>query len=632
MRTSRLLAALALPILAAPGRSHAAGAAFPPPASVFPSSSWWLEPVVLLCVVQTLLIAILFRQWRRRRRAERMLTERLAFEELLSDLHAQFVGAETTDVDRRLRDALGRVAESLDADRGGFVDYRDLRDGMVHPIRWARRPEIMLSGPYGLAEYPWLNGRLMMGELVRFARVEDLPPEASVDRESFTRLSTVSHINVPFLINGTVVGGMFFGTVGRSREWPDDLVRRLHLLAEVFVYALARKRSDDEIRESREIGAAIMDSLPHEVIVIDRAGTIIAANGRAGRRGRPSGGEAQIVGGHYLDLWHGERAGALAGLEEVESGVAGVLRGALGNFETEMQRTEGPITRWFELRVRPLLRASGGAVLARIEITARKRAEADVRRMREALARAGRMTTLGQLTAASAPEVNQPLTGILTNAQAARRFLESPSPDLDEVRAILDDIVEDDRRAGRVLERLRSMLRRREPEVTEVDVNQLVLNVVHFLHSDAVIRNAAVNQELDPTLPTVGGDVVQLQQVLINLVLNGLEAMQAVVPERRRLLIKTQRMRESLLVAVTDTGTGLGDGPLDHLFEPFPRTKAAGMGMGLPIAMSIVEAHGGHLWAADNPEGGATFFFTLPLAPVPAAVGPERARSAPLPI
>ena len=234
--------------------------------------------------------------------------------------------------------------------------------------------------------------------------------------------------------------------------------------------------------------------------------------------------------------------------------------------------------------------------------------------MREQLARTVRMTTLGQLTATIAHEVNQPLTGIMANAQAARKFLQSAAPDLVEIREIVADIIADDQRASQVLQRLRSMLRRRESELVTIDVNHLVADVVRFLHSDAVIRNVEVVQELEPALPTPAGDLVQLQQVLVNLVLNGLEAMASVPVEQRRILIRTERTADALRVTVADSGLGLGDKPLDDLFELFHTTKADGMGLGLPIARSIVEAHGGRLRASNNPTGGATFSFTLPLA------------------
>jgi two-component system sensor kinase FixL len=250
-------------------------------------------------------------------------------------------------------------------------------------------------------------------------------------------------------------------------------------------------------------------------------------------------------------------------------------------------------------------------VISRIDISERRRAAAETRRVREELARFGRLATVGQLTAALAHEVKQPLTGILTNAQAARRLLAADRPDLAEIRDIVDDIIEDDQRAAGVIQRLRAMLKRREPEPTTIDVNRLIEDVVRFLRTDAVIRSAVIRTELEPELPAIRGDVVQLQQVLVNLVLNGLDAMRDVPAEQRRLVITTRRAGDGVCVGVRDSGTGLTAECQARIFEPFFSTKPEGMGMGLPIARSIVDAQGGRLWAVNNADCGATFFFTL---------------------
>ncbi len=225
------------------------------------------------------------------------------------------------------------------------------------------------------------------------------------------------------------------------------------------------------------------------------------------------------------------------------------------------------------------------------------------------------MATAGQLTAALVHEVKQPLTGILTNAQAAQRLLADPKPDLEELRAILREIVEDDRRATVVLQRLRGMVKRREPEPEAValDLNRLIEDVVRFLHADALIRHATIVCNLKPDLPAIEGDVVQLQQALVNLVLNGLEAMRAIPPEQRRLEIASDQVADLVVLSVRDSGSGI-DEPIDRVFEPFFTTKPEGMGMGLPIVQSIVHAHGGLLRARNNADGGATFWFTVPVA------------------
>src|SRR5262249_13036751 len=176
------------------------------------------------------------------------------------------------------------------------------------------------------------------------------------------------------------------------------------------------------------------------------------------------------------------------------------------------------------MSVVPLSVPEGGAVVSHTEITERKRAEMDAQRSRQELAHFTRVSTMGELAASLAHELNQPLTGILTNAQAARRFLERTPPDLDELRDILIDIVEDDKRAGDAIQRLAELARKGEPKLSHLDLNALIRDVVKLLTSDAIIRNVSVALELDATLPMAKGDRVQLQQVVLNLLLNAMDA------------------------------------------------------------------------------------------------------------
>ena len=244
----------------------------------------------------------------------------------------------------------------------------------------------------------------------------------------------------------------------------------------------------------------------------------------------------------------------------------------------------------------------------------RRRSEMDGQRLRQDLAHVGRVSTMGELTASLAHELNQPLTAILSNAQAAQRILASDKGDLGEIREILGDIVEDDKRAGEVIHRLRGFLKKSNTELAALDIGELVSQVARLVSSDAIIRNVAIRLDLAPGLPPVCGDRVQLQQVILNLLMNGLDAMRESGEGERALVLRTVGGgAASVVVAVEDSGVGIDEADLDHVFHAFYTTKADGLGMGLAIARSIVEAHGGHLEARNNPECGATFAFTLPV-------------------
>jgi two-component system sensor kinase FixL len=221
---------------------------------------------------------------------------------------------------------------------------------------------------------------------------------------------------------------------------------------------------------------------------------------------------------------------------------------------------------------------------------------------------------MGEMAAALAHELNQPLTAILSNAHAGERYLAQGAPPLDEIREILQDVVGDARRAGEVIQRLRSLLRKDEARFLPLDVNQVIREMATLVHTDAILRNVVIELELAPDLPTVRGDRVQLQQVLLNLVLNGMEAV-GQDGAAKRIAIRTERAGGEMCVKVRDEGPGIPADQLSRVFETFYTTKAKGMGMGLPISRSIVEAHGGRIWAENNPDRGATFSFTLPACP-----------------
>jgi len=249
-------------------------------------------------------------------------------------------------------------------------------------------------------------------------------------------------------------------------------------------------------------------------------------------------------------------------------------------------------------------------------VLSRRRGDAEVRRLREELAHVGRVSTIGELTASLAHELGQPLTAILSNAEAAQRLLESDTADLEEVQAILRDIVEDDQRACDVISRLRGLLKRGPLERVALDLNEVTREVARLVRGDAVARGVSIRLDLAPGLPAVQGDRVELQQVLLNLILNGLDAMRQTSAEERMLVLETvPDGKGGVRVSVRDTGSGIDLDNLDRVFEAFHTTKAEGLGMGLAIARSIVEAHGGRLQAENNPKHGAVFSFALPGRP-----------------
>ncbi|WP_165848137.1 PAS domain-containing sensor histidine kinase [Paraburkholderia lacunae] len=251
----------------------------------------------------------------------------------------------------------------------------------------------------------------------------------------------------------------------------------------------------------------------------------------------------------------------------------------------------------------------------------------ELHRNRQELAHLTRVSTMGQLASSLAHELNQPLTAILSNVQAAQRFMAADPIDLNELREILNDIVQDDYRASEVIRRIRAVVKKGDLEVASLDLAGVIRDVVLLVHSDAIVRGMRVTLDVDDTLPPVRGDKVQLQQVVLNLLLNAFDAMNDVPPADRRVSVTlTRQGNDMACIAVRDRGHGLTADKLDKIFKPFFTSKPQGLGLGLSISRSIIDMHRGRLWAENNVDRGATFYVALPAGD---ATGQDESRKRP---
>ena len=278
---------------------------------------------------------------------------------------------------------------------------------------------------------------------------------------------------------------------------------------------------------------------------------------------------------------------------------------------------ESKIERWLSSKGRGTFDINGNLLRlmgVTVNITETKLMAKEIQQRQDQLSHAMRVATMGELAGSLAHELNQPLAAIMNNAQAGRRFLNSPVVDLEEMRELISDIIADNERASQVIQRLYPLLRNEEPTFHRVSVNTVVVESAKFLRSSLTSRGVTLAVELEPDLPPVNGDRVQLQQVLINLCLNGAEAMIGLLPHESHLRVRTIREDETIRVSVEDCGHGLTQETLDRVFEPFHSSKPNGLGMGLSISKSIVQAHKGKIWLESNLSGGATAHFILPIA------------------
>jgi PAS domain S-box-containing protein len=284
------------------------------------------------------------------------------------------------------------------------------------------------------------------------------------------------------------------------------------------------------------------------------------------------------------------------------------------HLEKRYRRKDGGVV-WGDVSTFMVPPVAGGTPLLAavvVDITDRKRAEDNLREVQAELAHVARITTMGEMAASIAHEVNQPLSGVVINGNACLRWMAADPPNMGEAREAVQRIIRDGKRASEVIARIRNLSKKSAAEKEPLDLNETIAEVVAFTQGEVRRTRVTLRTDLAPDLPRIIGDRVQLQQVVLNLVLNGLEAMGAVADRPRELVIETKREdAERVRVAVRDVGVGLDPDAIHRLFDAFYTTKQGGMGMGLSISRSIIENHGGRLWAVPNEGPGATFLFTV---------------------
>jgi signal transduction histidine kinase len=599
-----------------------------------------------LIVGEALLIVWLLVRRASRRRAKLLLEERLRFETLLSELSAGLIHVAAADLDPAIARGLGQIVTFLGVDRGNL-------DASVDGGPGAR----ISSGPPGLealprvmdgGQFPWTTAQLRHGAVVRFARVDELPASAAIDRASYERAGTRSHVSFPLCASGPLLGVLSFDSVRGERAWPDELVERLRLLSEAFASALERKRMElsladrwrlDQLLSALSVAFSHLSAVDfdhgiqrglHQVVAFlgVEGGSLIEFS-RDGRTARSWAIEEWMDVGEFPWMTSRLREGdvvSFSRLAELPADAAVDRRSYLAHrIKPQVAvplQVGGAVVGGLVFGAVGAERAESAELIRQLQLIgevfanalSRKQGELEAQRLRQDLAHIGRVSAMGELTASLAHELSQPLTAILNNAEAVQRLLAGDAVNLELVREALEDIVADDKRAGDVIRRLRVLLKKGDLEFAWLDANEVVSEVAWLVRSDAVGRNVGMRLELAPDLPNVRGDRVQLQQVVLNLVLNGFDAMREPGSGNRTLVIRTARDSAAAVgVSIEDSGSGFDETDTDRMFQPLYTTKTEGLGMGLAIARTIVGAHGGRLEGANNAEHGATFHFTLPV-------------------
>ena len=418
------------------------------------------------------------------------------------------------------------------------------------------------------------------------------------------------------------IGSVERGTGPFRAPEPDDNIFALQafvLLTTATVLCLAALGTAR--RDVVQLHGALLASLQDHVAILDENGIVLAVNDSWRRYAATSNGPLF----HRVRARESYLAACRSAAEHGDALAAGVLAGVTSvlsrvqrRFEIEYEQEHDGRQEVYVKSVEALERSDGGAVVTRSNVTARRQAERQIEEQRRELSHLARVAVLGQLSGAIAHELNQPLAAILSNAEAARQLLHRQPADLEELDDILRDIAADDQRAAAVIHRLRALLRRGDRQLQAIDGRELVGEVLELARSELMTRQVNATAVVEPALLSFYGDRVQMQQVLLNLILNGCEAMSTTaVSDRRLVLTAGTDAAGSVCFAVRDHGTGIPPELSESLFEPFVTTKPDGLGLGLSISQTIVAAHGGRLWAENNTGGGATLHCLLPVMEPP---------------
>jgi signal transduction histidine kinase/integral membrane sensor domain MASE1 len=594
------LALLTTSVLTAWAVVHQAG----PFAALSPHTTVTAVTLSLILVAAALLsLATLIEE---RRHTQQALAQRLEFERLLSRLSGALVHRAGNQLHLAFHDWLGTICGALNFDAVMVFAVAPGSERLVPEFAWKAR------GAAAEAEsrlLQWATLAVQAGE-----RIDGGMPDAEWE----------SGGALPLIVDGEGLGALAYGS--KSDQPSLDLFANVRLLGELLGSALIRRRSEEALRASEVMKSAILQSLTAGVAVVDKHGRLLQANDQWARSLGSYPWMPLEVGSDLLAAWRDASLAGEALAADALAAVEGVLAGTRSRTVVEHPTGAGAEARWWSLTVVLLNRPEGGAVLICTDLTDLRRAEMEAQRSRQQLAHVGRVSTVGEMAASLAHQINQPLTAILANAQAARRMLKGDNPDYDAVKDILADIVFDNRRATDVVQHVRDLMRKGDFKMVRLSLPTLVREVLELTGSEAIIRNIQVSTEFAPGTHVVRADRVQMQQVILNLLHNAMDAIpDGAAPRRVVIACRTLDTRDVVLT-VRDTGAGLPPGSEETVFDPFYTTKPDGMGLGLPIVRSIVEAHGGTVRARREGERGTSLEVTLP--PARSAIGARQILSA----
>jgi PAS domain S-box-containing protein len=417
-----------------------------------------------------------------------------------------------------------------------------------------------------------------------------------------------SILGLPLVKQAKLIGVLYLENNLASHVFTPARILLLELLASQAAISLDNARLYGELTMSEERWRQLFESVPVGVTLLGSDRRYVAVNPAFQKMTGYTEAELRLL--SPIDITHEDDRSST----EAIIALSAAAQSYPMRIEKRYRRKDGGVI-WTEVDsfLAPVAGSAPFLAAVSVDITERKRAEEALRDARADLERMARLTTMGELTASIAHEINQPLAAIVTQSDAALRFLNRDEPELDEVREALSCIARDGVRAGDVIRGLRALARKSGPQLTKLDVDDVIREVLALARGELLRHDVALHTALAAADRPVMGDRVQLQQVLLNLIMNGVEAMKGVTERTRELTVSSTLTEPgAVLVAVEDTGPGLDPVVAQHMFKPFFTTKSEGLGMGLAICRSIVEGHGGRLWVSPRAPHGADVRFTVP--------------------
>jgi PAS domain S-box-containing protein len=538
------------------------------------------------------------------------IEEHLEFEHLLFELSVRFANIPADRVVAEIEAGLMQLVKFLGFDRSAFWEFVDEEQQNFLCTIAVEGVEPPRRGPVP-SDLAWFAKELRAGRTVVLRSDKDIPAEAAAAAEYNRRVGIRSVLVIPLPVDGRVVAAIGFGAFRSTREWPPEFMARVTVIGEVMAQALVRKRSEAALRASEARWRSIFETSTLAISVFDQDLRYTATN--------PA---FQAILGYTADeLRHLTPLDLTVGEDRSDADVrlAALREGKIDHYAVERQyrRKDGTVI-WAQASVARASQSGPEMFIGTIiDITESKRAQESLLATQSELAHVSQLTIIGQMAASIAHEIKQPITSIVMGASAALRWLAKEPPNLKEVQACLELIAKNGDRAHHVIDGVRAMFLKDRQEREFLDVNQIIGETLEFVRADAQKKRIVLQSELSEGLRPVFGNRVQLQQVMLNLLSNAIEAIDGAANGVRQIRVtSTSFAPESVLITVADSGFGFAAKDANRIFEPFFTTKSQGMGMGLAICRSLVEAHYGKLTARPGAEGGAVFEITLPAGDV----------------